>query len=221
MKRPVNVLLVEDNRNYGDVLALALAGDRQVRLVQRFATAEVALRHLRDEAVDVILLDLRLPGMSGIEAIPQFREVAPHAKIIVLTQSDAEADVIRCISLGASGYLLKSAAMGEIFESVHSVAQGGASLDRKVARFILDSLKERLPEGVPATALSERETEILTMIADGLVKKQIAKGLHVSYATVDSHVRHIYEKLQVGNAASAVSKAYSLGILSLQRKPPS
>lgn len=219
MTTPIAALLVEDNRDYSEALALAFEGSARVRLARRFATAEIALRHLHEIQLEIILLDLALPGMSGVEAIPHFRRKAPQARIVMLTQSDAEKDVIRSISLGAAGYLLKSSPIGVIIEAIEFVAKGGASLDPKVARYILENLSQRLPNDSVKVDLSERETEVLYMIGEGLVKKQIADRLRISYTTVDSHVRHIYEKLQVTNAPAAVSQAYKLGIF-LPRKPP-
>lgn len=216
MKTPITVMLVEDNREYREVIRLALDRDQHTELACEFGTAEVALRSLRDRAIqrppDVILLDLRLPGMSGIDALPHFTQSFPSAKIIILSQSDEEADVLRSISLGASGYLLKSSTILQIKDGIRHVFEGGASLDPSVAKFLLKSLQSRTPQAESATLLSERELEILTLLADGLVKKEIGDRLKIAYPTVDSHVRHIYEKLDVRNAPSAISKAHRLGI---------
>lgn len=221
MSKPINVMLVEDNREYREVISLAMAAYPCVELSQQFANAEMALRYLDEGLLEkprVILLDLRLPGMSGIEAIPALRRAAPESKIILLTQSDQEADVIRAISSGASGYLLKNAKVQDIIEGIESVANGGATFDSGVARYLLDNLKERLPEAYSEIRLSDREREILGFLSEGLVKKEIADRLSIGYTTVDTHVRHIYDKLQVSNAPAAVSKAYRLGIFTARRR---
>jgi len=147
-----------------------------------------------------------------LEAIPLFREYAPKTEIIILTQSDKEADVLCAISQGISGYLLKSATVKEIKDGIQTVIDGGSSLDPNIARFILNASKNQPPQPAPEKALSEREMEILTLLAEGLVKKEIATRLSISNHTVITHIRRMYEKLNATNAPSAVSKAYSMGI---------
>ncbi len=214
--RPVRVMLIEDSVEYRRVLCLALADLPDMLLAGQFSTTEVALRSLAalpvEEVPDVILLDLRLPGLGGIDAIPRIHAVAPAARIIVLSQSEASNDIFRAISAGVSGYLLKTASLTEIATGIRSVAAGEASLDSHVARHILDTLRTR--SQAPATSLTDREREILSLLAEGLVKKQIAKRLGIAYGTVDTHVSHIYAKLNVANAPAAVSRAYQRGLLS-------
>ena len=141
-------------------------------------------------------------------------------RIIILTQSDREQDVLRAIALGASGYLLKSATLDEITESIQTVMGGGAPLDKGVARFILESLQTRLPKDEDQPQLSDRELEIIQLLAEGLVKKEIASRLHIGYSTVDTHVAHIYEKLNVSNAPSAVNRAHRLGLFPPNKQTP-
>ncbi len=216
MKSTIRVLLVEDNPRYREVISLALKHEPGIQLVSEFGTAEIALRHLREstggELTDLILLDLRLPGMDGLEALSQFLAAAPGAKIIILTQSDNEADILRAISLGASGYLLKSSTVTAITDGIRTVMKGGASLDAGVARFIINTLKTRLPKSSAEGLLTERQMEILTLLGEGLLKKEIAERLTISYATVDEHVAHIYARLGVRNAPAAVNQAHLLGL---------
>ena len=217
MNNPVRIMLVEDQAAYREVISLALKREASVELTSQFGTAEFALRALqhpkKQVAPDLILLDLNLPGMSGLEAIPWIKEYAPDTKIIILTQSDAEADVLQAIQAGASGYLLKSASPAQITDSIQTVMDGGAPLDAGVASFILDTLQSKLPKTQPKAALSERELEILSLLANGHVKKEIATQLGISPYTVVYHVKHIYEKLEAVNAPAAISKAYQHGIL--------
>jgi DNA-binding NarL/FixJ family response regulator len=207
--RPMQLMLVEDSAEYRRVITLAIDDQPDMKLVGSFGTTEVALRSLSqqaaDERPDILLLDLRLPGMAGLEAIPLFREIAPSVKIIVLSQSDDPEDIYRAIAGGVAGYLLKSATLDEIATGIRMVAAGGASLDKHVARFILDAMQPPL--------LTDREREILVLLAEGLVKKEIAIRLGIGYATVDTHVSHMYAKLNVANAPAAVSVGYRRGIL--------
>lgn len=217
MKAKIRVMLVEDNPRYREVVTLALGEQPDLELAGQYGTAEIALRSLqrggRAERPDLILLDLRLPGADGLDALPGFLAAAPDAKVMVLTQSDAEADVLRAISLGAAGYLLKSSTVGQIVEGIRTVMSGGASLDTGVARFILNTLKTRLPRLEYEQLLTERQREILVLLGEGLVKKEIADRLKISYATVDEHIAHIYERLGVHNAPAAINKAHRLGLL--------
>lgn len=216
-------MVVEDNPHYREVITLALNEDAEFELASQFGTSEIALRSLQGksprELPDLILLDLRLPGMDGLEALPRFLSAAPMAKIIVLTQSDNEADVLRAISSGAAGYLLKSSTVNQISEGIRTVMGGGFLLDAGVARFILEALRTRLPKDTAESLLTNRQMEILVLLGEGLQKKEIAERLKISYATVDDHIVHIYEKLGVHNAPSAVNKAHLLGIFPAPGNP--
>lgn len=208
-------MLVEDNKDYREVVNLAIEEEEDLEILDQYGTTEIALRDLQSlekPRPNIILLDLRLPGMGGLDSIRYFKEYAPKAKIVILTQSDQEADVLRAILLGASGYLLKSARVKEIVDGIRLVHRGGATLDPSVAKFLLQNLQSRLPQENLDIGLSDREMEILKLLSGGLVKKQIAQKLSIGYATVDTHVGHIYEKLHVNNAPSAVGKAYKLGL---------
>ena len=207
-------MLVEDNPRYRESIALALEEASDIQLIGEFGTAEIALRRLKAGALpDLILLDLRLPGMDGLAAIPLFLAIAPAVKIMILTQSNNEADVLRAISLGASGYLLKSSTVDRTLEGIRTVMSGGASLDASVASFILNALQTRLPKDDVEGLLTARQQEVLMLLSEGFVKKEIADRLSISYATVDEHVDHIYRRLGVRNAPSAVNKAHLLGLL--------
>lgn len=212
-------MLVEDHPEYREVLELAIAKAPDLELAGEFGTAERALRTILDGEFrlppQVVLLDLNLPGMGGIESIPHFIAAVPGIKILVLTQSEQEADVLAAISNGASGYLLKSSTVKRITDAIRAVTKGGASLDPKVAGFILKTLRGNTPQiEANAPSLTDRELEIIALLAEGLVKKEIADKLGIGTSTVVTHVGHIYEKLQASNVASAINKAHRLGFLS-------
>jgi two-component system nitrate/nitrite response regulator NarL len=221
MKNGINVMLVEDNPAYRKSITYALNGRDGITLTHQFGTAEIAIQSLLEmepaEIPDVILLDLNLPGMSGLDALPDFRQSTPQTQVIILTQSNREADIMKAISLGASGYLLKSSAVNELREGIQSVMRGGASLDEHVAKLLLEKLAPSRPKDSEHQILTEREIEMLTLLATGLVKKEIAERLSISTHTVNNHIRHIYEKLQVPNAPAAIAKAYKSGILSTDK----
>lgn len=218
MQQKTKVILVEDHAAYREGIEIALEDSSSIQLTKQFSTCERALDYLQHLSIEtaptnVLLLDLNLPGMSGIEALPKFKAAAPDLKIIILTQSDSEADVLNAISNGASGYLLKSATAEQIRDSIQVVMQGGASLDSAIAQFILQTLKTRIPKKQSDHHLTERELEVLDLIGKGLLKKEISGSLNISVSTVATHIRHIYEKLEVQNAPAAISKAYRRGLL--------
>lgn len=218
MKKKIQIMLVEDNPEYRHVIHFSMEDDPEVELISQFGTAEAALRSLQNMATrrvpDVILLDINLPGISGLDALPEFGRQIPDTKIIVLTQSENESDILTAIERGAAGYLLKSASIKEIKAGIQTVMNGGASLDSKMARYLLDSMKKSRKKAPKITALSDREIEILTLIAEGLVRKEIGVELNISHKTVANHIAHIFEKLEVLNAPSAVSKAHRIGLFS-------
>lgn len=216
MKNRINIMLVEDHPEYRETLEFVLGKEKDIELISQFGNAELALRSLLDQTgkqqPDMILLDLNLPGMSGLEAMPWFKKYIPQVKIIILSQSEMDADVLCAIQQGASGYLLKSCTMDEITKGIRDVNEGGATLEPRLARFILESLQPRLPKAANQIGISQREWEVLSLIGDGLTQKQISSQLEISVFTVTDHLKHIYEKLNVANAPQAIAKAYQTGI---------
>jgi DNA-binding NarL/FixJ family response regulator len=212
----IKVMLIEDNASYRKGIACTLEEEPDIELISQYGTAEIALRSIQDatgaDVPDLILLDLNLPGMSGLDAIPWIKKYTPSTKILILTQSDNEEDVLSAIQRGAVGYLLKNTSVEELTRGIREVMKGGASVDPGLARFILNTLQKKLPDQAVELGLSDREFEVLSLIGDGLVKKQVADQLGVSQRTVATHLEHIYKKLQVKNAPSAIGKAFRLGI---------
>jgi DNA-binding NarL/FixJ family response regulator len=214
MTEKIRIMLVEDSAAYRKGIACALERRPDMELIGEFGAAEFALRNLQENTSDpdIVLLDLNLPGMSGLESISEFKKHAPHARIIILTQSNKEADVLCAIGQGASGYLLKSTTIDQLMHGIQCVHEGGATLDTSLAKFILEKLNQTLPKTAEKTGLSKRELEILILIADGLVQKQIAANLKISVHTVSEYIHNIYAKLDVPNAPSAVAKAFKTGL---------
>lgn len=222
MKKKIHIIIIEDHRAYREVVEMALAKEPDMELNGQFSTAEAALQSLlhdqKYKGTDIVLLDLNLPAMSGLAALPLISEACPGAKIIVLIQSDREEDVLKAITLGASGYLLKSASRREISDGIRTVMGGGASLDVSVAKFILNTLRTHLPQTMAEPMLSKRELEIMTLLAEGLSKKEIASKLDISATTVVTYIERMYEKLNVTNAPAAVNKAHRFGLFQPNRE---
>ncbi|MGB0373014.1 MAG: response regulator [Opitutales bacterium] len=212
---PIQVTIIEDNAVFRESISMIIEGSDAYTLIKAYSNAEYAIHDLRDEVIapDVILLDLRLPGMTGSVALPKIKALNKDHKVIILTQSNAEKDLLSCMHQGAAGYLLKSASPEEILEAIKYVHTGGVIIDPKVAQYILDFMST-IPQATEAeNVLSPRETEVLRLLAEGYLKKEISDKLDIAFSTVDYHVKHIYGKLDVKNAPAAVAQAYRKGFL--------
>lgn len=211
----LSVWLIEDHANYRDTVAMALRARQEIGTLLDFGDAESVFRRLKEVSSakpDVLLLDLGLPGMHGLEAIPKLKELLPKTDIVVLTVFDDKPKVFEAIASGASGYLLKSSTPDEIVKAVVQVCEGGSPLTPQIARYVLSAFSAARKQQ-PGIELSSREQEILSYLADGLIKKQVAQKLNISSHTVDYHVRKIYGKLQVNTLSGAISKAVREGLV--------
>ena len=214
------IWIIEDHRRLRQTVAEAirLAGEHAV---VPLASCEKALAALdADEPKpEVILLDLGLPGMSGLEGLRRFKARIPEAEIIVFTVFDDRERVFEAICNGASGYLLKSEPLERIVAAVEEVRRGGSPMSPEIARCVIERFS-RMPgllspgdEPPIAESLSEREREVLRLLAEGLVKKEVANRMEISLYTVDNYVRRIYAKLHVNTLGGAVARAIRDGIV--------
>ena len=208
----VKVIIVEDNLTYREALESGLRVADNVECMAAVHSSESALESIAGGSIpDVVLLDLELPGMGGLQAIPEFRKAIPGVDILILTQFDDRPKVVEAISRGASGYLLKTASISEILHGIQEVRAGGAPLNSRIARMVLTAFSHLAPKE-ESEKLTAREREILELLSQGYAKKQVAGELKLSYYTVDTHVKNIYEKLQVHNLAGAINKAARRGL---------
>ena len=205
---PLRIWAVEDNTAYRNALTFIFKKTEDMEL-QTFSNAEDTLAALRtDRAPDAILLDVQLPGMDGISAISRFKELAPEVCIVMLTVFEDSQKVFRALCAGASGYLLKTLPAERIVEALREAVAGGAPMSPGVAKAVLGRFVELAAPGRGEDyALSDREREVLELMTQGLINKEIADRLGLSFHTVNAHLRNIYTKLHVGTRGAAVAKA--------------
>jgi DNA-binding NarL/FixJ family response regulator len=208
------VWIVEDHSGLRQTMKEALEASG-CGCVQTFASCEASLCSLKSVTTlrpKVIILDIGLPGMSGLEGLREIKNLSPASEILMFTVSDERQHVFDAICAGASGYLLKSEPIERIVTAVQEVTQGGAPMSLEIARNVLHRLSQLIPSK-PVSELSDRELEVLTLLADGLTKKEIAKHLELSLHTVDNYVRRIYTKLHVNSLGGAIAKALRDGLV--------
>ncbi len=212
----VRVLAADDQRVVREGLAMLLGLLPDVEVVGTAADGEEVLALAAELRPDVILMDLRMPRMDGVEATRRLRERDPGVKVVVLTTYADDRSVLDALRAGALGYLTKDAGAAEIQQALHRVAGGQAALDPAVQLHLVEAIADGVPSG-PATAplpdgLTPREAEVLTLIAAGLSNAEIAERLVVSEATVKSHVNHMLAKIGARDRAQAVAYAYRRGL---------
>ncbi len=205
----IRVVVVDDHPIVRQGLVATLDDESDFQVVGAASSAEEAVGLVERHAPDVILLDLELPGMSGVEAIPRLREASPASKILVFTAYDTDERVLSAVRAGAGGYLLKGAAVSEIAGAIRTVADGGTALAPSAAAKLANAV--RAPRG--AGPLTPREREVLRLVAQGLPGKQIAGALGISERTVKFHTASLIRKLDADNRAQAVAVAAQRGLL--------
>lgn len=204
----IRVLVVDDHPVVREGLVAILEDEPDFEVAGSAGSAEDSLALAARVHPDVILLDLELPGMGGIEAIPRLAASVPKARVLILTAYDADERVLGAIKAGARGYLLKGAPAGEIAQAIRAVHAGGSYLAPRVAAKVLTQM--RAPR---RSALSARERAVLRLVADGLTSRQIARQLSITERTVKFHIRSLLNKLGAENRAQAVAKAAERGLL--------
>jgi len=208
---PGPVWIIEDHALLRETLFEVLSGEG----TRGFAACEDALAEWDKPGIEspgVIVLDINLPGMSGLEGIGRFRERAPGVHVMIFTVFDDAEKIFAAICAGASGYLLKSESPERILAAVQEVREGGSPMTPQVARLVLERFRQLRPVS-PDGQLSEREVEVLRLMVDGLAKKEIAVRLDLSIHTVDNYVRRIYRKLHVNTLGGAVARALREGLV--------
>ncbi len=213
----IRIWLIEDNEVFRRNVQRVINGLEEMVCDGSYDSAESTFAALQNNpAPDVILLDVQLPGIDGIAALSKFKEIIPDTRVIILTVFDDAAKIFRAVCAGASGYVLKASGTDKIGESIRQVMRGGAPMTPEVAKKVLDAFANS--DLMPGTdggdyGLTAREQEILRLLAEGLLKKEIADALSISVNTVSTHLRRVYDKLHVNTNTGAVAKALREGII--------
>jgi DNA-binding NarL/FixJ family response regulator len=214
MSEPVSVLLADDQELLRDALATILGADERIRISGSVPDGSAAVEHVRAHAVDVVLMDIRMPGMDGIRATEEVLSVRPATRVLVLTTFDLDEYVFAAIRAGASGFLTKDARPAELVEGILRVAAGDAAIAPRAAASLLRHVRRVVaPAGDPLAALSPREREVTRLLARGASNEDIGRELFLTGNTVKTHVKSILAKLGLPDRIHVVIWAYEHGIV--------
>jgi DNA-binding NarL/FixJ family response regulator len=208
---PISVSIVEDNDKLRGTLAKVIGRSEGFRFVSDYGSAEDALVGLPKVKPDVVLMDINLPGINGVECVRQLKPLLPQTHVMMLTVYEDTENIFNALAAGASGYMLKRTPAKELLEAIREMQRGGSPMTTHIARLVVQSFQK--PVATPPAAankelseLSEREQQVLDLLAQGLIYKEIAEKLNLGYETVHTYIRRIYEKLQVRTRTEAVAK---------------
>ena len=203
---PIAVSIVEDHDQTRASIVAMLRGSPGLRCLDAYPTGEAALAGVPARTPDVLLVDIRLPGMSGIESVAQLKSELPDLRVLMLTTYEERELIFESLRAGASGYILKNALKNELLDAIEQVNAGGAPMSMPIARKLVAFFQTSPPPKSEVEKLTQREQEILTLLARGFQYKEIADSAGVKLETVRSHIKHIYDKLHVRSRTEATLK---------------
>lgn len=202
MSTRIKIVVIEDDDTIRDGYAFLIDQVDEYEVVNTYASYEAAAANIAADKPDVILLDIELPGINGVAALPKLKKLLPDCNLLIMTVYDSEKLIFEALANGASGYLTKSTASTRILDSIKEVHEGGGPMSVNIARLVINSFQK-----TQHSPLSKRETQILELIANGEARGQIAKKLFIDTETVRSHVKKIYAKLEVNSKVDAIKTA--------------
>ena len=202
----ITVSIVEDDAEVRASLARLIDSSPGFRCVSQHASAEIALKEIPRINPDVTLMDINLTGLNGVECVRQLKPLLPTMQFIMLTVYQNTEHIFNALAAGATGYLLKQTRPAELLAAIRDVHEGGSPMSSHIARKLVQSFQQPAPRGSEAQSLSPREVQVLELLAKGYLYKEIADKTGLTYATVHTHIRHIYEKLHVRSRTEAVAK---------------
>ena len=204
----ISISIVEDNDKLRGMLAKVIGRAEGFRFATDYANAEDAVADLPKVRPDVILMDINLPGMNGVECARKLKTLLPQTQVMMLTVYEDTENIFKALAAGANGYMLKRTPTKDLIEAIREMQRGGSPMTTHIARLVVQSFqKTKVPSsGGDLSDLSEREQQVLDLLAQGLIYKEIAEKLNIGYETVHTYIRRIYEKLQVRTRTEAVAK---------------
>ncbi|HKW29447.1 MAG TPA: response regulator transcription factor [Verrucomicrobiae bacterium] len=203
---PINVSIIEDDRRVRESLAVLINGADNLRCISTYATGEEALQKIGHKPPEVVLMDINLPGISGIECVRKLKAQLPKLQILMLTMYEDDEKVFQSLVAGASGYLVKRTPPAELLRAIGEVYTGASPMSGKIARTVVEYFQKLKTDSPQQQYLSKREEEILNLLAKGYRYKEIADALSIGFETVRSHLKNIYDKLHVHSRTEAVVK---------------
>lgn len=206
---PVKICIVEDLKEVREGLVSLFTMDERFEMLSAFNDAESAANDLPGWQPDVVIMDINLPGMSGIECIKKIKTACPNTQFMMFTIYENDEKVFEALTAGASGYMLKKTPLPKIAESLIELHQGGSPMSTQIARKVIEKMRSNESPG-PVEALTARENDVLEHLSKGLLYKEIANKLDISIGTVRQHIHKIYEKLHVQNRAEAINKVIKM-----------
>ena len=198
------IVIIEDDSELASGFALIINSSSRFMVINTYGNCETAIKNIRHDKPDVILMDIQLPGMNGLEGTKVIRNINPLIEIIVVTVYDDREFVFEALKAGASGYITKSANYTELLDALNEITLGGAPMSSRISRMVIENFRVN-----PDSPLSKRESQILSLISEGKTYTEIANELHISKETSKTHIRNIYQKLQVKSKSEALKKASS------------
>lgn len=209
----IKVVIFDDNDTLRDSIALLLGEMKDLTLVGSYSHCLDVVQNIKDTQPDVVIMDIDMPGMNGIEGVKLIRKNCPSVQILMFTVFDDEEKVFAAIKSGAAGYILKNAEPGQLVQAIVEVYNGGAPMTPGIARKVLQQFQTFLPQEKTDYNLSNREKEVLALLVSGFSYKMISAKLDITYDTVRAHMKKIYEKLHVASMTEAVAKAINQNLL--------
>ena len=210
----IKVVIVEDKKAVREGLEVLLCGTGGIECVAGYGNCEDMLGQLKDNSPDVILMDIGLPGMSGIEGTREAKKILPDTVVVVLSVYEDDENIFAALCMGASGYLAKNTPPARLIEAIKEAHEGGSPMSSHIARKVVTLFQKNFKNSADSDVqLTERETEVLTGLSDGHSYMSVAAELFISVDTVRYHIRNIYQKLQVHSQSAAVSKAIRKGLI--------
>jgi len=206
IRMSISVSIVEDDAQVRASLVKLIDSSPGFRCVSNHASAENALLEIPKVKSQVVLMDINLPGINGVECVRRLKPQMPGTQVIMLTVYQNTEHIFNALAAGATGYLLKQTPPAELLAAIREVHGGGSPMSSHIARKIVQSFQQSASASAEAQSLSPREAEVLDLLAKGFLYKEIADSMKVTYATVHTHIRHIYEKLHVRSRTEAVAK---------------